>query len=897
MSDSPVEEFLRLLYAGAPPDAAVSLWAMPSKLSRHLPASDLHRVALAAYVADGNGGAGGSDVYFGVGLRRPGLPAESRGGKRDVVWLPALFLDLDVGTVGHKAPNCPPDLDAALEVLAALPEPSLVVGSGGGVHAYWTLTDPPSFAPGVAGDVDRARAASLLEDLQLVAIAAAERRGWHADKTASVDRVLRLPGTTNRKDAARLRRVELLASDGARYSFAELRRLVPADAGAAIAPPPKNPPAPAGERVAPPAGGGAGDVPRSNVLPLVGAGEPIDRVNRVRERVGKLRHEANRALMGKVLAGEAFAPPGRRDEEMQRVASILAFVDPDASVEELLSVLRASLDAMVAEAAAAGASTPTDEWAGDKIRRALEDAVAKRRQKEEDERDLRDALVVEALAPNAAPEAPGAGEPGAPPRPKVRKYDDAALAGFALAQGCSVEQFQRRWIIQRGPSFYVFVGGDYRPPISRDELEVSLPRDLAPAPVELTTYKNDGGVRRKKVGEILSDYATVARSLVADLALPRSYYDRRTQTFHEAVAPLRKLAPRFHDDVDVWLRCLAGPELAPKLFDWIATVTMLSRQSCALYLSGQPGAGKGMLAEGLARLWTVGAPTELARVLDAFNADLTRCPLIFADEHLPERFRGQRTSAELRQLVGSSGRTLSRKHLANADLRGAVRLILSANNDRLLSIGNEDLGAHDIEAVAGRFLHLPVHPSARAFLHSIGGRRGTDSWVDGDAIAEHALHLRDHWQVTPGSRFLVEGTTTKMHRLLATQGKFSGLVCEWLARYLDDPKPSVAQGGRVRVGGGEMLVNTSAIVEFWDVYVASDKVPTTTLLGRVLGNLSSGKPRVVGEDPDRHRCHVVDVELVLGWAEENQVGDVEKMRAFVDRTGVPSGVGAEASDA
>jgi hypothetical protein len=424
-------------------------------------------------------------------------------------------------------------------------------------------------------------------------------------------------------------------------------------------------------------------------------------------------------------------------------------------------------------------------------------------------------------------------------------------------------------------------------PLQKDELDVSLDRDLAPVPtqghpsaINWHTFNKDGSVRKKKVAEILKDYSTVARDTVADLTLKISFYEPATQTFHEAACPLRDLNPKYDEKVDEWLRLLAGDQ-AEKLLDWIATIGDLTRQTCALYMSGPKGVGKSLLATGLARLWTAdGAPTEIGKILENFNSDLLRCPLIFADEHLPQNFRGQRTSAELRQIIGSNSRTLARKFLPNATLVGAVRLIMAANNERLLSL-DEDLSKDDLEAVGQRFLHIETSTLASDYLKKIGGRNGTEGWVDGDRIAQHAVWLAKTRKVVPGDRFLVEGHRTKLHTGLPTQSKINGLIVEWLVRFLDAPQTirgGIEQSGLVLVGGGEYLVNVQALADNWEQFIKSDPPPTTGRIGRAIRTLSNG-PKTVHES----RYLNINLDIVFDWANEQQIGKDGHMRALVER--------------
>lgn len=131
----------------------------------------------------------------------------------------------------------------------------------------------------------------------------------------------------------------------------------------------------------------------------------------------------------------------------------------------------------------------------------------------------------------------------------MSRYSDEDMTVFAAQQKCSPESFKRRWIIMSGPAFYVFSGGRYLSPILRSDLDVSLPRDLAGAPIELFAPTANGGSRKKSASELLDDHATVARHIAADMTLEHSFYDERTQTFHEAVCPRRPIAPKFDEQI------------------------------------------------------------------------------------------------------------------------------------------------------------------------------------------------------------------------------------------------------------------------------------------------------------------------------------------------------------
>lgn len=130
-------------------------------------------------------------------LTRP-VGSGGRGGARATLWVPAMYADLDYGGAGHAqrpdgAPLPATEGDAySLIALAGLPDPSWTWHTGGGLQPYWSMVEPLS----------REAAEQLGEGIDAALSKAAADQGWHVD-TVSADtaRVLRLPGSVNRKVA------------------------------------------------------------------------------------------------------------------------------------------------------------------------------------------------------------------------------------------------------------------------------------------------------------------------------------------------------------------------------------------------------------------------------------------------------------------------------------------------------------------------------------------------------------------------------------------------------------------------------------------------------------------------------------------------------------------------
>jgi hypothetical protein len=772
-----------------------------------------------------------ANIYYGVALRKEELPPNRRGAKLDCLSVSSLWLDIDVGTFGHKAKNLPPDVASVMPLLTELRmNPSAIVNSAGGLHVYYRLDAP--FQLTTRDDILRFERLNRALNKAFGALCAA--RGWEADiQTCNVDRILRVPFTFNMKEGGQ-RPVELVGIDTPRYSFTELEaRFCGTKSTAAVVP------------------AAAASLDDTESVPADKA------IAHVIKKLKNIRRKGLAEIAQAVIKGESLASGGERDATLHKICAAIATIDPDSDPETLAEVLRPSLEQWADEP---GAGLTVDEElakAVDKIARSQSYGKEKRSQTETENSKMRQLSIV--LARRLQ------GEKG--------DYTDDEIRQFANDQNCTVDEFQKRWLIQKGKSFYVYVDGKYKGPRHKDELECALPVDLAPASVQWSYTTSDGKDKRRTAKEMAAFYGSVASRIVADLRIDKSYYDPDTETFYEAVCPRRNIEPVFHTQVDRWLRLLGGAN-ADKLLDWLATATDLTRQTCALYFSGTSGAGKGMFAKGIARLWNDGAPTSLANILNGFNHDLTRCPLIFADEKLPD-IKG--ISTKLREIIGTETMTLARKYMDNAELKGAVRIVIAGNNQHLLAVDkDEELGPDDLEAVAGRFLHITVEPAARAYLESLGGAEGTKGWVDKDIIAAHVLWLAANREVVPGKRFLVEGHMTQMHEMLATAGKWTALTCEWIVRHLVDASPAVNSKSGVIVGGGELLVNSHVIVDCWDSYIRSAGRPSVQLIGRSLTNISSGDKRL-----NSIRYKKIKVEALMRWADTNQIGDVDVMKAAI----------------
>jgi len=213
--------FFAALWQAEPEDARIALWTLPDKATHLVPSADEAAVRAVA-LCDG-----GAEVYTGVSAVRPDLE-RGRGRREDMRWLPALALDIDVAAAGRGKTKLFGSLEDAQRFLAELPlRPSLVVASGAGLQAWWVLREPIDLQE------DDVHAQSLTMGWNGFVRARALAAGSELDAVHDLTRVLRMPGTLNRKYGDE-RQVRLIVADPARYNPSDFEPYV-AEARVAVA--------------------------------------------------------------------------------------------------------------------------------------------------------------------------------------------------------------------------------------------------------------------------------------------------------------------------------------------------------------------------------------------------------------------------------------------------------------------------------------------------------------------------------------------------------------------------------------------------------------------------------------------------------------------------------------
>lgn len=804
-------DFFQYLFRGT--KGRIALFSLPSR--------DFHSMPL-SLAESGLGlvqqwSQSGADSYFGLCTLKPDYRGSGRGKKDDLFEGVCLWADIDIKHEAHRASNLPGDLEAAVMLVDSVGiEPSMIIDSGHGLHAYWALNEPVR--------LDSLKEAQRFQNtvgaIQLRLQEEASRLGWVVDTVSDLPRILRVPGTGNYKVSGKPEFASVLISSDIRYDYSKIREML-----------------------------GLKDVRVGGVIPPT-AKESAG-LEEIRKRlIGVCETHPKAESIKALLEGQSFAIPGKRDEELQRVASIVAFIAPEVAPDLLVELFRPTLMLWTQEP---GSTKSIDEEmlkALDKIRRAHSDANRKKQAAKELGEELK------TLIESRGPITPTGG------------YSQEELEKVSELTRCTPEDLVKRWIIQHKSMYFFLTDRGYTKAKTEKELLVGIGQYLSRAPIEKTLTDEEGNTKDRPITAILKDHCTLAEEVRAYLGLlPNSYLDKEG-IFHEALCPQRKnLQPVYNREIDRWLVQLGGAQ-HERLLDWIATITELDRYTAAIYLMGPPNTGKTLFAHGLSRLWSEEGPVPLKNALDDFNEMLRKCPLLFADEELPMN-NGSRTSAQLRELIGNDLRTYNRKYMPQITLHGNIRIILAANNKSLLSF-DEDMSEEDYEAIWTRFLVIDTAEAVGYF----DGYNPYNEWVRGDGMAQHALWLRDNRQVNKGGRFLVSGSK-EAHISLKTQGN-NYAILEWLVQFAgaeDSLRSQLEANQAIFLGNGEFLVNSNVIQKNWKMYLHTMNAPKTQRIRVALKQLAF--PETKERRVNGSRVWSLRPEYIHEWIKENDIGDAK----------------------
>jgi hypothetical protein len=168
----------------------IAIWNKETKKTAFVPCEDLEEAARISIDQSEE-----VDIHLGICLL-DSKPLKGRGMAKDVSYVPALWLDVDIGSEGHSSDRYPPTLEESMEIIDTFPlQPTIINNSGNGLHAYWVFDR----CFHIENEIDRSRITGLSHRFHKFFADAAATKGYKLDKTGDLTRLLRLCGTLNHK--------------------------------------------------------------------------------------------------------------------------------------------------------------------------------------------------------------------------------------------------------------------------------------------------------------------------------------------------------------------------------------------------------------------------------------------------------------------------------------------------------------------------------------------------------------------------------------------------------------------------------------------------------------------------------------------------------------------------
>lgn len=212
-----IGEFVDALFGNVDDDKLWFLsWTLRDKLSHWNQTDALETVeASLEKLAKNN-----SDLYVGVSLFDKSFGQHSRGDATDSKGIVGLWIDVDIADDVHRKDGLPPTAEDARALISDMGvAPSVLIHSGHGYQAWWLFPEPWIFE----NEEERLEAAKLARRWNDTLRWRAAARKWVVDSTYDLARVMRIPGTMNRKAAPVP--VELIDNNAKRFNPSELEEL------------------------------------------------------------------------------------------------------------------------------------------------------------------------------------------------------------------------------------------------------------------------------------------------------------------------------------------------------------------------------------------------------------------------------------------------------------------------------------------------------------------------------------------------------------------------------------------------------------------------------------------------------------------------------------------------
>jgi hypothetical protein len=180
-------------------------------------------------------------------------------------------------------------------------------------------------------------------------------------------------------------------------------------------------------------------------------------------------------------------------------------------------------------------------------------------------------------------------------------------------------------------------------------------------------------------------------------------------------------------------------------------------------------------------------PPAMSLVIERFNADMLRAPILVDEE--AQLFGSRALSTKrFRDIVQAPSRAVERKNKERIQLIGAQRYIVGCNG--LSDLRFTDLGGPDvIQALGDRLLTIKIADAAGCKRALAGLRRPGEYFVDLERIAGHVAWLGETVEL-PVERFIGTGGATSEGAILAGHVDAHAELWESLHAWIDTGRGS-----------------------------------------------------------------------------------------------------------
>lgn len=362
------------------------------------------------------------------------------------------------------------------------------------------------------------------------------------------------------------------------------------------------------------------------------------------------------------------------------------------------------------------------------------------------------------------------------------------------------------------------------------------------------------------------------------MTLHNSPDGRVTFSFVNALPGMRQdIVPVYDAQVDEWLHLLAGndPNAVSELMDWLAAFPRLDRPSAAMYIQGDAGIGKGMLAKGLAQMTERQRSAKFDDFLTDYQDGLEDTPFIWTDEAVTCKNVTKRVMDTFKMIVTGEANSLNRKGIPRMSLDGHWRMLITSNHDHAIPWDQEVSGT-DLNAVVARLHHITADSNAcQRFLDRIGQHQGTAGWVE-RRIPQHVAYLAANRALKADTRLLTQPSEKDFHQSISiSSGHTSGVAALLGKLMLSNP---TLRDTAVFVRDGEVYVITeNALEAIHSLNSRDEAIPRATkAMSKCLKQLS--------QDPDsklvwhkvppmvamqRVRAWRIDMHKLICWLHKN----------------------------